>query len=85
MAEWPAERASLLERKANGEDTKDAPKEAPLWFRNKIVRAEFILETDEVKKEVEDYRQSLCGDIAVDSSADAEKAKGVATAAARVK
>jgi len=85
MEEWPAERASLLERKANGEDIKDAPKEAPLWFRNKIVRAEFFIETDEVKKEVEDYRQSLFGNIVVDDSADAEKAKRVATVVARAK
>jgi hypothetical protein len=56
-----------------------------LWFHNKIVRAEFFIETDEVKKEVEDYRQSLFGNIVVDDSADAEKAKRVATVVAHAK
>jgi hypothetical protein len=84
MEEWPAERARLLEKKANGEDIKDPPEAAPLWFRNKIVRAEFVIETDEVKKEVEAYRQSLPVTTAGEGSADAENAEGV-TALARIK
>jgi hypothetical protein len=83
--EWPAERAPLLEKKSNGEKIKEAPKEAPLWFRNKICQVEFNLETNEVKKEVEDYRQSLLGNIPNENSADAEKAKRVAIAQARAK
>ena len=85
MEEWPAERARLLEMQANGEETNEAPKEAPLWFRNKIVQGEFNLETEEVKKEVEDYRQSLLGNILNENSADAEKKKQVAIAKVRAK
>jgi hypothetical protein len=86
MEEWPAERACLLEQKVNGEEIKEAPKEAPLWFRNKLVQAEFKIETDEVRKEVEEYRQvRFLGNIPSENSGDAEKAKRVAIAAACAK
>ena len=80
--EWPAELARLHEMQVNGKETNEAPKEAPLWFCNKIVQGEFNLETEEVKKEVEDYRQSLLGNIPNENSTDTEK---VAIAKARVK
>jgi hypothetical protein len=88
VKEWPGERARILEQKANGEDVKDPPEVAPLWFRNKMVRAEFVTETDEVKEEVEKYRQSLLEDSSdenIDDEMDAEEAKRVAKASAQAK
>jgi hypothetical protein len=43
------------------------------------------LETEVVKKEVEDYRQSLLGNILNENSADTEKKKQVAIAKAHAK
>lgn len=88
IAEWPAERDRILEQKKNGEDVKDPPKEAPLWFRNKISQSEFQAESDEVKAEVEKYRQSLLEDTegkGLDESLDPDEAKRVAVATARAK
>jgi hypothetical protein len=88
VAEWPAERDRILEQKKNGEDVKDPPKIAPLWFRNKISQSEFQAESDEVKAEVEKYRQSLLEDTegeGLDGSLDADEAKRVAVATARAK
>jgi hypothetical protein len=50
---WPVERNCILAQKENGEDVKNAPEAAPLWFHNKITQAEFLLESDAVKEEVE--------------------------------
>lgn len=86
--EWPAERARILERKANGEDVKDPPDAAPLWFRNKWVRAEFATETDEVKEEVDKWRQGqLEGGThnGLDEDVDIENAKRASLATARAK
>ena len=86
--EWPTERACILEQKADGEDVKDPPETAPLWFRNKIIKSEFDAETDEVKGEVEKYRQSLLGGSGgepLDAGVDAEEAKRIAAASARAK
>jgi hypothetical protein len=86
--EWSPERARILEQKANGEDVKDPPETAPLWFRNKIIKSEFDAETDEVKGQVEKYRQSLLdgsGGEPLDAGVDAEEAKHIAMALARAK
>ena len=88
IAEWPAERDRILEQKKNGEDVKDPPKEAPLWFRNKISQSEFQAESDEVKTEVEKYHQLLLEDTegeGLDGSLDPDEAKRVAVATARAK
>ena len=68
--QWPAEREKLLERRANGEEMKEPPEAAPLWFRNKLVRIAFQTETQEVKDEIENYRKSLSGDLVVDDDDD---------------
>jgi len=88
IAEWPAERDRILEQKKNGEDVKDPPKSAPLWFRNKIMQSEFQAESDEVKQEVEKYRQSRVGNSGgggLDGSLDPDEARRVAAATARAK
>ena len=85
---WPIERARLLEQKSNGEEVVDAPEAAPLWFRNKTTRSEFNMETEEVKNEVEKYRQSLLEDIdleGIDPEMDPEEAKRIVEATARKK
>ena len=83
---WPAERASLLARKAAGEKiTNPLTEAAPLWFRNKIAMAEFKDETDEVKAEVEKHQQSMVTkDEVFDSGegADPEETKRIAKATA---
>jgi tRNA(Ser,Leu) C12 N-acetylase TAN1 len=86
-AEWPAERDRILEQKKNGEDMKDPPKRAPLWFRNKIAQLEFQTESDEIKDEVEKYRQSLLEDSEVEDAQNLgpDEAKRVAVATARAK
>jgi hypothetical protein len=88
IAEWPAERERILEQKKNGTDVKDPPESAPLWFRNKIIQSEFQAESDEVKQEVEKYRQSRLGSSeneGLDGSLDPDEAKRVAVATARAK
>ena len=85
---WPAERARLLEQKANGEEVLHAPEAAPLWFRNKTTRSEFNVETGEVKNEVDKYRQSLFEDIdleGIDPEMDPEEAKRIVKACAQKK
>ena len=88
IAEWPAERDRILEQKKNGEDMKDPPKSAPLWFRNKIMQSEFQAESNEVKQEVEKYRRSRVGNSeggGLDGSLDPDEARRVAAATARAK
>jgi hypothetical protein len=85
---WPAERARILEQKGNGEDVKDPPEVAPLWFRNKIVNEEFLAETDDVKKKVEAYRQSPDDDSEHEGfkdDVDPEVAKQITIATSRAK
>jgi hypothetical protein len=88
LTEWPTERACVLEQKANGEDVKDPPETAPLWFHNKIIQSKFDTKAKEVKGEVEKYRQSLLkgsGGKPLDSSVDAEEVKQISMALARAK
>jgi hypothetical protein len=86
--EWPKERARIMEQIANGEDKEAPPELAPLWYRNKMAKIEFITETDEIKAEVEEYRQSQIvnsdGEIE-DESLDPEEAKRVAKAKIRAR
>ena len=91
LAQWPAERAAILEKKMNGEDVKDPPEMPPLWFRNRVSRLEFAQESDDIKEEVERHRQLRDIDVEVEDSSDEdaygdkEKAKQVAEAKARSK
>jgi actin-related protein len=71
--QWPAEREKLLEKRANGENMKEPPEAAPLWFRNKLVRTVFQTETQEVKDEVENYRKSLSGAFVADEDEDEDE------------
>ena len=86
-AEWPDEQARILEQKENGEDAQNTPTVPPLWFRNKVIRAEYLIETDEVKEEVEKYRKSLLNNSEPENEddMDAGEVKRVATATVQAK
>jgi hypothetical protein len=83
--EWPKERARIIERRANGEDVKEPEETAPVWFRNKMTKVEFLAETEEIQAEVEKYRQAGLNDEAARDDLDTEQAKAVALATARAK
>jgi len=76
--EWPKERARIIERRANGEDLKEPEEMAPVWFSNKMTKVEFLAETEEIKAEVEKYRQSHNADLddeAAHNDLDPEEAR----------
>ena len=91
LAQWPAERAAILEKKMNGEDVKDPPEMPPMWFCNQVSRLECTQESDDIKEEVKRHRQLHDIDVKVEDSSDEdaygdkEKAKQVAEAKAHSK
>jgi hypothetical protein len=83
---WLNERASILAKIAEGEALKEPPEAAPLWFRNIIARRQLSSETEDMKEEVEKYRQPLADDSPkdiLDEGIDSEEAKRVATTKTR--
>jgi hypothetical protein len=53
---WPGRRAILLEGIVAGDNVKEPPAAAPLWFRTEVTKAMFEEESDEVKDKVKRHR-----------------------------
>ena len=86
--EWPKERARIMEQRANSKNTKEPPELAPLWYCNKMSKVGFLTETDEIKAEVEKYKQSQIvdsDDEIEDDKLDPKEAKRVAKAKTHAK